>query len=170
MTCKKCGHQFCWICMWRFPKHNLMIHLYHRHLSFFITALIILSLIIYAFYYFGMILILEFFMDNFFWIIFYLPWSFSLSILNFVISNGFVIVTLAMIFGERIPFLTRMKGIFGILAFVWISISTNYFSTILEILKVELFIILMACPCLCTVIGCTCFGLRRRLNARRRLA
>ena len=180
MTCKKCGHQFCWICKWRFPRHNPMVHLYRQYLPFFIAALVILSLIIYAIYYFGIIAIFKFFVGNFFWIIykviyfffysiFYVIWNFGLTIINCIITNGLVIATLITIFGRRMPFAMRAKGILGISAFIGFSVCVNYFEILLGILKTELYILFAAGLCFFAVIGCVALKSRIRRNARRRL-
>jgi len=64
MTCKKCGYQFCWICLRGFPKHNRMVHLYRRYLPLFIAALLILSVLIYILYSFEIIQTLGFFVSG----------------------------------------------------------------------------------------------------------
>jgi len=78
----------------------------------------------------------------------YILWNFGLTIINCIITNGLVIAALITLFAKRIPFKMRAKTILGVSTIIGFSVSVNYFSTILNILKTELFILLIVGSCL----------------------
>ncbi len=60
MTCRNCGHQFCWICSRKYPKHSELIHIYRQYLFPFLAIILILSVIIFAVYWVGLGFVVEF--------------------------------------------------------------------------------------------------------------
>ena len=69
MTCKHCNYEFCWICFRRHPAHYQLIHSYHQHFIPFMAILLILSVLIYILYSFGIMLTLKFFVNGLTWLL-----------------------------------------------------------------------------------------------------
>jgi hypothetical protein len=112
MTCKKCCHEFCWICYSRHPNHNLAIHAIRKALfpSFLISLFLLILIPVFYFLYsiptvkdlanWTVIPAVRFVGDI-------VKWSFG-KIVKFLIANG-LLVWIGYSFLRKRPIMREQK-------------------------------------------------------------
>jgi len=169
MTCKQCGYQFCWVCFWKYPRHNRLKHITLQQLISFLAILAALSIIVFLIYLVGLMPAFKFiFKDLFYPVLLYsfyfIVWAVKLSffpVLNFIVANGSVLAIVITFCAPRIPLKGRFQSVGVLSAFLGFSLYIDYFSKIIYILKTELIILLIVGVCLLALRGFLALQIRR---------